>query len=463
MAEKRSLKPQELHIENEQKIISFLLKVDSQEALLIPENHFLNKDLRLVFRSIKELVKNGIKIELDIVLDQIKKTNQNFTYNDLKLIHDFFEDFDNIQVVKERLKQNYFKQIEVKEKIEKLLVIANESSDIDLKDIQKLNLGLSDALIEIQGDENNLLFFSDLVEKYKDVLNKRDAGFKRTFGVHWLDKQIMYIAEPGDMMSIAMRKGEGKTTLALNLANAQINNNIPVIYFSFDMGWVTVMDRWLSLREGFLKEELMQEGRSREQEKKINNSLKSMQDINNFIFYPAATLSLDELDSYLYKAKNEFRKKGVLKGDDEYCILYFDTLDMVEDFSGTDAYAIKAGINKFHNILRKQKCFSVNLLQLNENTVRSKKPKDMEAAKKLRFTKEDIEGGASYSSRSRVVLIGVRPKAMMKSFFPDESELIDLEEDILNLYIDKQNDGNTGKIQPLIFDSFLYRIFAKKE
>jgi len=463
MTEKRSLKPQELHIEIEQKIISYLLKKNPQESLLIPDNYFLNKDLRLVFNCIKEIVQSGIKVELDIVLDQIKKTNQNFTYNDLKLIHDFFDDFSNIEEIKDRLKKNYFKQIQVKEKIEKLLIIANESSDISLKEIEKLNLELSNALIEIQGDENNLLFFSDLIEKYKEVLNKRDLGFKRTFGVHWLDKQITYIAEPGDMMSIAMRKGEGKTTLALNLANAQINNNIPVIYFSFDMGWATVMDRWLCLREGFLQGELMQEGRSREQAKKINQSLKSMQDINNFIFYPAATLSLDELDSYLYKAKNEFRKKGVLKEDDEYCILYFDTLDMVEDFSGTDAYAIKAGINKFHNILRKHKCFAVNLLQLNENVVRSKKPKDMEAAKKLRFTKEDIEGGASYSSRSRVVIIGVRPKAMMKSFFPDENELVDLEEDILNLYIDKQNDGNTGKIQPLIFDPFLYRIFAKKE
>jgi hypothetical protein len=50
----------------------------------------------------------------------------------------------------------------------------------------------------------------------------------------------------------------------------------------------------------------------------------------------------------------------------------------------------------------------------------------------------------------------------MKSFFPEEIELIDLEEDIMYLSIDKQNDGDIGRIPPLIFDPTMYRIDAKK-
>ncbi len=463
MIEKKSLKPLELHIEIEQKIISFLLKKNPQESLSIEEKYFLNKDLKLIFNCIKNLVQQGLKIELDLVFDEIKKTNQNFTYQDLKIINDFFEDFDNLEEIKTRLKNNYLKQVSIKSKIEKLLIKGNESDDLSIKDIEKLNTELSEALLTLQNDEKNLLFFSDMIPNYKEILDKRDKGFKRTLGVHWLDKYITYIAEPGDMMSIAMRKGSGKTVTGLNLANAQINSGIPVIYFCFDMGWVTIMDRWLCLREGFIQGELLKDSRSRSEEGRINKALNSLNSIDNFIFYPAASMSLTELDSYLYKAKNEFRKRGVLKEEDEYCILYFDTLDMMDEFSGTNAYDIKFGINKFHSLLRKHKCFAINLLQLNENIVRAKKPKDLEATKKLRFTKEDIEGGASYASRSRVVIIGVRPKEMMKSFFPDEIELIDLEEDILYLYIDKQNDGDTCRIPPLIFDTTTYRIDAKKD
>lgn len=461
---KSNLKPLELHIENEQKYISYLLNKNASDVLSISISHFLNKKLNLVVKSIKTIVQNGHKLELDILLDEIKKVDQSFTMNNLQIIKDYFTDFDNIEIVKKRLKENYLKQIETKQIIEQVLVKTTSSGDIDLKEIKKLHNNLGNVLNEIENDDENLLFFSDIIPKYKEILNKRDRGEKRTLGVYWLDKYITYPAEPGDMMSIALRKGEGKTTVGLNLMNVQLNHNIPVVYFCFDMGWITILDRWLCLREGFVQGELLQENKTRDQEKRIQKALQSLETIPNFIFYPAANMGLDELDSYLHKAKKLFRDKNVLKENENYCILYFDTLDMLDDFSGVDAYGIKYGVNKLHTILRKHECFAINLLQLNENILRSKKPKELEDVKKIKFTKEDIEGGASYASRSRVVLIGNRPKALMKSFFPEESELIELEEDLMYLNIDKQNDGNTGRlIPPLIFDTTTYRIIPKKD
>jgi intein/homing endonuclease len=917
--DKNTLKPIELHIENEQKYLSYLFNIDASDCLTIDDKVFLNKTLKTIFCSIKKVYQDGNKVELDIILDVCKQSNQNITYEQLKTIKEFFSDFENIEIVKNRLKQDYLKQVSIKQKIEKLLIRANESTDINIEEVKKLNEQLNDSLLELESDEKNLLFFSDMVPMYQEILKNRDEGKKYTLGVHWLDKYITYPGEPGDMMSFAMRKGEGKcinkdsllltengfqyidsfsknkegfnfdinnkclignrdlikpeafyeetvkktikiktrfgfeiegtpehpiliindvckyeykkledisendyviifnntqiyskknknfdfifekkkstsnikkvnlpekitknlarflgyyigngiiskncvaistknvkiqkdvlhilkdfnlkigkisdekdlrissvvfkefikylignqlkekttaryknvpefilqgtkeiqieflkglfdcdswannekleyytaskqlckevqlmllnmgifsfqdskylekydheyfeltitsedfdnykklvnfnslkynfkisnikrntniktipfiksyikeelkilrnslgvtqksfiiidgklqkygirhleklnntiaknltfsnlekmlnvieeqkyyhqykeiqniknmlesiknsdflydkiekiniikeekkvydftisnehnfysngiishnTVFGLNLANVQINQKIPVIYFCFDMGWITIMDRWLCLREGFLQGELLQEDKTRDQVRKITRSLDSLKTIDNFIFYPAASMSLTELNSYLYKAKNEFRKRGVLGPNDNYCILYFDTLDMIDEFSGVDAYGIKYGVNKLHSILRQHQCFAVNLLQLNENIIRAKKPKELEDVKKIRFTKEDIEGGASYASRSRVVIIGTRPKAMMKSFFPEEKELIDLEEDIMYLSIDKQNDGDTGRIPPLIFDTTTYRLDAKK-
>ena len=160
-----------------------------------------------------------------------------------------------------------------------------------------------------------------------------------------------------------------------------------------------------------------------------------------------------------------FRENNVFKNnDDEYFVCVFDTIDMVEDFSGADPYKIKASINKQSTILKKYGIFAINLNQLNESQIRTKKPRRFEDVDFIKFSKEDIEGGASYASRSRVVIIGTRPKEMKQSFFPEEIELLELEEDILKLVIDKQNYVRTGMIYPkLLFDHHTFRLYEYVE
>jgi len=260
------------------------------------------------------------------------------------------------------------------------------------------------------------------------------------------------------------------TILALNITNSLVNQGIPVLYFSFDMGYVTIMDRFLCIREGFVQKDLLNQDKTREQNADIRKALKEFEDIKNFIVYPEGEISLDDFAIYVKKVKKVFRDAGVFKKKhdsdelDEYFICVFDTIDMITDFSGADPSGIKQSINKLHSILRREGLFSINLAQLNENQMRAKKPTDLESVRKIKFTKEDIEGGASYASRSRVVIIGVRPKEMMKSFFPDQEELIALEEDVLILDIDKQNDGNIGRIKPFfVLNTNNYKLYLKRE
>lgn len=462
MPDTATLKPLELHIENEQKFISYLINKNPEDCLSISEDYFINKTLKIIFISIKNLITKNVQVTLDTLLDSCKQKDQSITYDQLLTIKNFFTEFETIDYVKERLKQNYLKQVQSKQIIEQLLVNTTSSGDLSIEEIKKLSSNLQETILEIEGDENTILFYEDLIKYYKDILQRRREGVRYTLGVPWLDSKLTYPAEPGDMLTYCQRKGEGKTTLGLNLANAQVNKGIPVIYFCFDMGYITIMDRTLCMREGFIQEDLKMIDTTREFEGKLRRALNSLEGIPNFILYPRASISLDDLDPYLYKCEKAFRDKGFMKND-TYAILYFDTIDMIEDFSGADAYGIKKGINKLHGILRKHGQFAFNLAQLNESQIRAKRPKELSDVDNLRFTKEDIEGGASYASRSRVVLIGSRANAMKKSFFPQEEELIDLDEDLLKIHIDKQNDGELTRIVPLVFDSINYRVYPHKE
>jgi replicative DNA helicase len=449
-----SLQPFQLFIENEQKYLAYLFKQDSQDSLIFDSKYFLNKELKIIFESIQTLCIEGVKIDIDIVFDSVKQKTQKVEIADLQLIISSYNDFENIDRVKNRIKENYLKQVSTKQILENILRETTDSGDLNIAKVKGFRDSLSDVLFEVEDEKKSLLSFGDIIsEKYLQVLEDREQGRnKKTLGLRYLDKAIKYAGEPGDITTVAMRTGTGKTTVGLNIANALINKGIPVFYLCFDMGYVTVMDRFLCIRGGFSNNELLLTEKEDSLKSKILIELDRLEKIKNFLVYPEGTLSLKEFEAFIPKVKK------ILSND--YFVCIFDTIDMLSDFSGADPYKIKEGINKLSTILKKNNLHAINLNQLNENQIRAKKPKRIEDVDFIKFTKEDIEGGASYSHRSRAVIIGVRPKEMKKSFFPEEKELLELEEDVLILTIDKQNDGDTGRIPSrLIFDPHTFRIY----
>lgn len=462
--EKLLLKPFELYVENEQKYISYLMKKDSQDCTDFDEKFFLNKNLRIILTEIKKLALDNIKVEIDILYDNVKQKTHEIAIDDIKLIVDNYNDFDNISIVKKRIKENFLKQASTKSILEKILLQTTDSGDLDFKKLARFQDELSDTMLEIQDDNTDLFTFKQIIEdKYTQLMQDRNDGVKgKTLGLSYLDDSITYAGEPGDITTIAMRKGEGKTVLALNIVNALMGLNVPVVYFCLDMGYVTIMDRLLCMRGALNNTEILSKDKDERLTKKIESELNRLLKVDNFLIYPEGSISLKDFEAYILKVRKLFRQSGVLKGDDDYFVCVFDTIDMVEDFSGAGPYEIKAGINRLSTMLKKYNLHAINLNQINENQVRGRKPKTIEDVEKLRFTKEDIEGGSSYASRSRVVIMGTRPLAMKKSFFPEE-ELLELEEDLMILTIDKQNDGKTGMIYPkLIFDPNTFRLYKSE-
>ena len=250
------------------------------------------------------------------------------------------------------------------------------------------------------------------------------------------------------------------STLLLNIANSLINSGIPFVYFCLDMGYMTIMDRLMCLRGRMSNTELLQQDKDDALKDRIEKELQRLIKIKNFNIYPEGSLSLDDFEAYIPIVQKKFRQNGSFKNGDEYFVCGFDTIDMVDDFSGYDTIGIKAGINKQSSILKKYGIHAINLNQINENQLRAKKPKTIEDVENIKFTREDIEGSASFASRSRVVIMGNRVTELKRLLFPEEEDLISLEDDLMQLTIVKQNDGKVGRIKPkLLFDHHTFSLY----
>jgi hypothetical protein len=155
----------------------------------------------------------NVKIDIDILYDTVKQSTQDIERNDIKLIIDNYNDFDNISIVKKRIQENYLKQFSTKQILEKILLQTTGSGDLDFNKIKNFQTELSDVVLEIENDNHDLLTLEQIIEtKYRSLLANRNDGIgKRTLGLPYLDKAITYPAEPGDITTIALSKGFGKT------------------------------------------------------------------------------------------------------------------------------------------------------------------------------------------------------------------------------------------------------------
>jgi len=462
MTENKPLQVKDHFIENSQKFITYLWKKDATDCVLIKPEYILNTRLRKIYTAISNLTEQNIPIEIDILLDECRRSDSTIEYNELKLLYDSFDDFTNIETVVKRLHQDYLKQKNLKTITGDLFVNLDSNNDLDLNKTKKLLDDLQLTILELEGNENDLLSFDNIFTDYKQKLLERWEGKeKRSIGIPELDKHLTYAGEPGSMMSIVAQSGAGKTTVLLNSLIHNLHRNICCIYFSLDMGTVPICDRYICIKGKISNKDLFSDHVTREQKGKILRYVNEYVELKNYIHYPEdKSLTLDKLDTFLYKAKQKFKQLGVLP-EDEYIVIYIDTLDLVDDFAGMDPNKMEISINKLHFILRKHKVFALNALQLGENKLRGA-TMTPEKVDTIHFSVEDIFGSSAFKKRNRAIIVAQRNSAMKKVLFPTHAdrEMWDLEEDIMKLSIVKQNDGPLATVN-FIFDSETYRIRPK--
>lgn len=447
--------------DNEEYAISYLIK-NQKEIYRTKEKFFFDPLCRILYQCIFQINDKGHKCEINILFEYAKDKSKNIEKEDIIKIINSYENFDNIKRVFKKL-QDFYVSNEILKKVE---VIANKSldkNDLDKQGIKELS-NLLEKDVASLGDNENLLDTKDIGKRYREEQEKRQKGErKRSLGWAELDQYVTRPASPEEITLLLGLKGFGKSAFKLCQENNLINSGICVVAFNPEMPLLSNTDRLIGIRSGIPIQELLKKEKEQQLRNQIEREIRRIENIPNYLYYEDADLNLYTLRDKIQKAKQIFSDKKVLP-EDEYIFITIDTFDMLEEFEDADPRRIKANVNRFHKIIRKEGVHAEILLQANENKLRMgnliKKVEDCDFYK---MGIEDIEGGAAYAAKARLVISLNRPVQMKKMKFPERMEEWNMENDLLNVAGVKQNDGKLFFLQFSFDDNMRIRPHKKEE
>jgi replicative DNA helicase len=450
------------NIENEKWFISYLLR--EPDAIDELENkYFQDKLCSDIFKTISKLEETEYQIDLDTVYSFCKeRVNRHIKKEEIQNIYNEFQSFDNINYVIQTIKDNFTKN-NIGDNLDDIIQSTVSHVELDHNKISDFGEKLTDGIFTLQ-DDNYLKDTKTLVDNYRKILKEREEGFiQLSIGDPELDKKITRPGAPKEMTGIVGKKGTGKSLFAMGLENGLMNQGIPVVAFDIEMTEESLMDRRICMRENISVEKLMSQEKDDELREKIDRGLKRLEDNPYFLSYNEPGISLKQINKYLKKARKIFIQKGILEKKDHF-VAKFDLVDMIEEFDDADPKKIKANINKMHRMARKHNAHFILVLQSNENELRKKPFERPEDCDFYHLKLADIEGGAAFAARCRVVVSINRPLELKKEYFSKQMEEWDVELDTLNIHGIKQNDGKLFFIPYVFGENFrIYPLKKKRE
>jgi replicative DNA helicase len=440
----------------QERVLSYILQ-NPEEYDIIDKKYFESDVvISTLHNFVSELIESNTPVDKGILVSKCRQLDPTFKEDGLDHYYSTPEKKEIVEAYIQVIKDNYNKR-QILQDISKLVSGVAGKKELDYDKLQQLSETLLNAETSIS---DLLLDLNDLSDMYKDVFEKRKAGTqRRSLGFNNIDTLLARPGAAGEMTGIVGAKGSGKSLLSKCIENSLVNQRVCVVSINLEMEAESNYDRLLCIRENLeLKHLLYPQENDEAINNRIEKGIKRLKDKQNYLYYTESQITLAELDKILYVAKKEFKKRGCLP-EDEYMLIAIDLADMIDDFSNAEgAYGIKKAANKLHQLTRKHKCHTMYLVQANENKFRGGKTfTTPEACDSYRVQVEDVEGGATYAARSRVMLSINRPNLLKKRFLHERREEWDLENDIMYVTVVKQNDGKLGECQ-FVFPDETFRI-----
>lgn len=447
-----------INLNNEFLIISFLMKNLKIEMFSLEERLFQNNTARSIYLALKDLKDKNLDLNIDTILLFSKKYNPDIEYNNIKTIYEEYNDFSNIDYHKSILESDYNKNVILKGMLEDLTIKASRNDVISTQDILSTIQNIS-SKISLLVNDSVLKNAKQLVDTHLRVIEERDCGRKlKSLGFKVLNDKLTRPAAPKEITIVASLRNSGKTLLKQLMINNLIHQNVPIVDFSLEMSEESDMDRMIAIKSSIQMKNINKSKIDKNIKQKVISTLNEFSKIKNYLYTDNPILSFEEIDSLLYYAKDMFRKQGIL-GVDEYMFVTIDLLNMVSDYKDQTPVDILKATDQLHKIIKKHNVHCLGLVQINENKLRGNKlwkvPEDLD---EYNPNLEDIYGGSAYAQRARTVFILHRPLFIKKRYFPELSDLWDSELDIINCHCVKQSDGDLF-LQKFLFDKDSMRIY----
>mgnify|MGYP001361130350 FL=1 len=431
-----------------------------ENIYIIKSSYFDNKDFKVIFNIIKEKhdLQNISKITNTLLFSFITKDKYKYI---TEIFNTPLVNYEEFKIYCNNLYEHSIKK--------EILLNVNDflnttiSQKIDYTQIQELADKIFYSTIQLNQDDNSLKPFEILVKDYEKIIEYREKGIgKKTYGFSSIDNLIIRPASPGEMTTIFGMKGSGKSLFVKCMEMTLVNKGIPVISFNLEMTEESNLDRLLSIETNLSLQDILQLDQNNENKNIILQKLQEQKQKKNYLYYAEPILTLNELDLYIYKAKQFFKEQNVLP-EDGYCIVTIDLTEQIEELNGKAGTELKPGVNKLLQIAKKHNIHIINVLQSNENIFRAGKMfSDPDQCDSFTLQPEHVEGGSVYAARSRIVMAINRPLLLKKRFFPSRNEEWDLEIDKLIVRIVKQNDSPKLGQAIFVFGDNSFRLYPCK-
>lgn len=451
------------NIQNESFIVSYYFN-NFNSVKDFPFEKFQDVKLKEVVKTLRMLKEQNLNFNIETINSFISRNNGvKVSYQELVTLKDSYNDFTNINYHLEKLQSDFSKQIVATGLLKTLVSKVNSADEIPEEDLEYELEKILHTLKNSKKKKSILKTSDDLADDYEQtIIERQNPTLRKSIGFKIVDDKLVRPGGAKEIMILAALRSMGKTTFKQNMINNLVKKGIPIVNFDLEMSQESSTDRHVTMTSGVSMMDLNKPISNNDIHSKIKSSMQELRNRKNFIYTDKAGLSFADINEELFNAKEIFRSKGVLKGDDEYVMFFIDVLNMVTDFKEQDPITILQSLDKLNIIVKDHKSHCVGVVQINETKFRTGKIWKLDDIDLYRPTITDIYGGSAYAQRARTVAILNRSKFLKESLFPEMKTIFDAEEDIMDFHCVKQSDGELF-LQKFLFDGGKMRVFPKIE
>ena len=419
----------------------------------VSSDTFINETAKSIYEGITSLRKSG----LDITPASLYQAGYNIDYTvTSQIIQEVFgideEGASSLDDILASLREIQQKN-KIISKIDYLKSKLNVPGSIDQTYALDKLYEITDLVNQLGKNDSKLLSYADWSDRYVADLEQRKLGRKYSFGDPLLDSYLFKGAAPGCITIVAAATNSGKSTYVLSLMDNLLENNVPCMYISLEMGTIDTMDRLIARRLGIENQELYKPENMDGIIDQVLDEKENLSNRTNFYFCEATGVDISKLRSLVREFKQKTKK--------DYCFLAIDLLSGMKGFmtatnGASTANTIEVNMNKLEDLAKEENIHILGVVQLNRESDKTK-ISHVEQIDSLRPSLGDVKNSAAYAEKATTLITLFRPKYYADRYCKNDPATETME-DIMEAQILKDRNAQAGKIFKYLFDGKYFKL-----
>ena len=318
---------------------------------IVSEDVFINETAKSFFEAIHSLDERNIEITPASLYQAAYNIDINATEQEVKRIYELdAEGASTLDDIIHTLVITQAKQ-SVLSKLDSLRKSLNTPGDPNVDLINEGLFNIEQDVSKIGKSQSKLLNYEEWTDRYVADLEERKKGRTYSFGDLHLNKYLFKGAAPGCITIVTAQTNMGKSTYVLSLMDGMIDENIPSMYISLEMGTIDTMDRLVASRIGIENKELYNPENMEGIIEQVKEEAKNLSNRKNFYFCEATGVDIPKLKSLIREFKQKTKK--------DYCIVAIDLLSGMKGFmsatnGSSTATTIENNMNRLEDLAKEE-------------------------------------------------------------------------------------------------------------